>query len=483
MLHEPPLLETAHAGRLFSRYRLAAQVFSVAQIMLLGRLLGPAAFGQFDMVLAVVVLLQALTVNGIDIHLVQEPELSPPQIDNHFWLMQWLGFAAGGALATVAAVLACLPAQRELAAVMAGTAGVLPLTALATVHLSLLQRRLELAAVGRLRLVAQAWAFLFAALCAALGAGVWALVVQQYVEWIVLARWSWRAEPWRPAAPRWQVDWSAFGFGSYYTLSQFVFNAAASIDKLLIGIAAGAVALGLYGRAYQWMMKPIGLVVTTVTAILLPALARHRLAPARQQRLVLGFYRVLGLALLPSAAVLAIAAPELTWVINGPLFREAGPVLAILALGLPARGLMDVFGTILLSRGKSAALLGWAIYTLVAVTAGVVTGLGIGSAYHARLEGAAWGLVAAMWLLLLPPYLPHILREIGLPWRNWVASLRSGARTALGVAAAMLPARWLMRQLFPEQPFVVLAVELGMGGLAALVLTLDDLRWFVLGRR
>ena len=241
-----------------------------------------------------------------------------------FWMNQLLGLAGTVAMLALTPVLTWFYADRpdataQLRGVAWALSGTMLVAALSTPHQALLQRHMRLGRLAVIRVTAQVGGGLLAVVAALAGWGVWALVVQQYVELALLAGLSWWSEPWRPL---WTLDRQGtrglVRFGGFYTAGGLMFYAMTNIDKILVGRLLGEVALGLYGQAFNLAMKPVNLVMTPLTGIMLPALSR---AGDRRQyhQLVLGFNRAIALVMLPAGMGLVIVAPEAIRVMGGPL--------------------------------------------------------------------------------------------------------------------------------------------------------------------
>ncbi len=108
-------------------------------------------------------------------------------------------------------------------------------------HIALLERNLRLGSAATCRLVGQGAGGVLAIALAVAGWGVWALVVQQYVELVALAALAWYLEPWRPSLVRGREPVAhTLRFGGYFTTTQIVLNLLTNADKILVGFLLGA---------------------------------------------------------------------------------------------------------------------------------------------------------------------------------------------------------------------------------------------------
>jgi len=451
---------------------VATQV--VSQAVMLGILavlyhkVGPGPYGLLGMAMTLQLLLRIVSPGGLDVAAVQQAELNDRQMSGVFWMTQLLGLLGTLAMLALTPAVVWFYADRpgattELRGVALALSGTLLAAALATPHQALLQRHMRLGRLAVIRVTAQISGGLTALVAALAGGGVWALVGQQYVELLVLAGLAWWSEPWRPL---WTLDRPGtrglIRFGGFYTLSGLMFYAMTNIDKILVGRLLGEVALGLYGQAFNLAMKPVNLVMTPLTGIMLPALSR---ATDRRQfhELVLGFNRAIALIMLPAGMGLVIVAPEAIRVMGGPRWAAAGPLLAALGIAVLVQGFFNALGSVFASSGHPLRLFGAAAIIAVVMSAGFVAGLAVGW-WAGRPElGVALGYSLTLAVVVFPPYAVYALRMVGLSWRQWLVQIVPAARAALLMGLIVLACRaWLVRRTGLSDP-ALLAVELVVG--------------------
>ena len=444
--------------------QVAAQVVTLGVLAVLYRLLGVEPYGLVGMVVPLLLLLRILMTGGLDVATVQQAELDHRQLSALFWMTQGLGVVMGAVTAACAPLLAWLYDVPELRGLTLALAGIAPATVLGTQHLALLQRRLRLGTVAVLRLVALALGGLAGIAAALAGWGVWALVVQQYAELLVLAAGAWVLEPWRPGlALRGTGARPLVRFGGHYTLSSLMFYVTQNADKVLVGCCLGPAALGLYSQAFGLMMKPVGVVMTPLAGVMLPALCRA--APDRRhyQTLVLGFFRFIALVMLPAGVGLMIVAPEAMRVVGGPQWEAAGPVLAVLAAAVLAQGFFNALGSVLVSAGRADRL-----FRASAVIAGVflvafVLGLRLGLLAGRPLVGVGMSYSLTMLLAVFPPYLAISLRTVGIGCGAWLGQLRTAAAATVAMGLIVAACHVVLGRVIGTSDMVLLAAELLLG--------------------
>jgi O-antigen/teichoic acid export membrane protein len=298
--HEPvaaPPPELAAAVRRGTRTVLAAQIAS--QVVSLGvlavmlRLVERSEYGLLGMVLPAVMLPRMAATLGLSTTVLQR-DLSPAQLSSLFWLNLVWGLVAAAVTSICGPWLASVFDQPVLAPLCLALAGSTLLVAVANQHQALLERKLNLGPLAAARLLALVCGGFAGIYAARRGAGLWALVAQQYGELIVLAIWSWLLEPWRPGWPdRATHVGGLVRFSGYYSASQIVNYLAQNLDKLILPALLGsraAVAIGLYSQAFNLMMKPVYVLTAPLTGVMVAGLSQSQHDPATHAVAVARFF-------------------------------------------------------------------------------------------------------------------------------------------------------------------------------------------------
>ena len=491
--------ELAHTVRRGTRVvlitQVAAQLVSLAILAIMLRLLRREEYGLVGMVLPAVMLPRMAATLGLWAAVMQR-DLAHDELSSLFWLNVVWGLVAAAATALCGPWLAAAYDQPLLAPLCLSLAGSTLLVALANQHQAMLERKLQLGPLSAARLLALVCGGFAGIYSARRGAGIWALVAQQYGELIVLAIWVWLLEPWRPGWPRKGVA-GLVRFSGYYSLSQLVHYLSQNLDKLLLPALLGtraAAAVGLYSQAFNLMMKPVYVLTSPVAGVMVAGLSQSQTDPATHAAVAARFFRLVGVALFPCAAGLLVVGPDVMTVIGGREWKEAGWILAALAPALAVQGLVNLAGLALTSAGRSGRLLAASVLQCLLLVQGGLAGFFLGRTYLAGTSGdpaigGAIGLaisysavLVGVWFL---PYLWFCLRSaairpadvllplwpafraaalmglvvwgLGLvpPLRSLAPAVRLGVLVAAGVAVYALLARrelaWLWHELRAAQ--------------------------------
>ncbi len=459
--------------------QIASQLLSLAVLAILYRQLGVPPYGLIGMVMPLLVLARIVIASGLDVVTVQQAELSAEQVSALFWVNQILGLGMTLATAALAPVVAWFFDEPELIGLTLALSGTSMAFVLGTQHQALLQRRMRLGTLAAIRLGSLGASGLAAIVLALSGVGVWALVAQQYVELLVLAGLAWWAEPWRPQrALRGVGGRRLLGSGGHYLTSNLMSYLVGNVDKILVGRFLGRDALALYSQAFNLAMKPVHVLNTPLSSIMLPVLSRTANGP-HYVGLALGFFRFLLLVTLPAGVGLALVAPEAMRVLGGPEWVAAGPILGVLALVVPAQSCYFALAGLMASKGQTRRLsLAWTGGAVVLCGA-FSLGLVVGSRGNWPVLGTALGYTLGMLLLVFPPTLLFALRSVGVPWRDWIAQLRPAVPATAAMAMVVLATKWLLETVLAWPASALLLGEV-LAGVATYVLwARDALRWYL----
>ncbi|MBA3351933.1 MAG: oligosaccharide flippase family protein, partial [Blastocatellia bacterium] len=110
---------------------------------------------------------------------------------------------------------------------------------------------------------------------------------------------------------------SMVAFGANVTAFQFLNYFTRNFDNILIGRVLGAVAIGVYSKAYGLLMAPMAQINAPVGAVMLPALSRLQSRPVEYARLYLRAVRGICLCAVPAVVFSFFFAREVVLVLLG----------------------------------------------------------------------------------------------------------------------------------------------------------------------
>ena len=422
---------------------IASQIVSLATLAVLYRLISPEIFGVFAIALLVVNFARIFANFGLGVASVQDQDLSDEERSALFHYGGRIAVMTAGVLGLVSIPIAWFFGEFALRDALILPTLALPFTVVGIQHQALLERKMLLGRLAVCRLIAQLIGSIFAIVMAYRGLGIWSLTTQFAVETTSLGVALWIAEPWRPSDKNARnPDISRFKkFGAAYTLSSLAFWLTQNFDTLIVGWLGGKLAVGLYSQAFNLMMKPVLLVTTPVTAVMLPTLARSLPGSVEYRQLLVGFYRFVGLVLLPCSVGLFVLADDVMLVLGGNQWQTAGILLRALAPVIAVQGFINIAGSVFAAAGRADRLLAGSVVIALLLCQGIVAGWWFGVWFGPAGLGGPLGVAVAysavtMGVIFLP-YLGFCLKTVGVPMRVLLVALRKPAIASLLMGAAV----------------------------------------------
>lgn len=432
--------------------QVARMALQLVGVVVLARLLAPADFGLVALALVVVGLGELFRDFGLSQASVQATVLSAKQRTNLFWINAAIGLMLTALCLAAGPLLGLLSGEPEVVGICQALSATFLLNSLAAQYRAGLMRQLRFTAIAMLEVCAAAMGLVVAISGGILGIGYWALVAQQLTTVTVTAIALWVLGRWLPGLPNREGEVRSFlSFGFNLMASQIVSYIAAKADTVILGFRYSPEVLGLYNRAYQMVVVPVGQIRGPLTNVALPILSRLKNEVDEFNRFVRRGQLLLGYTLCLPLGLLAVAASPVVEIALGSDWLEAEFFLRCFAVAAMFQTLAFVGYWMYVARGLPHVLFRYSIMTAVIKISCVV----LGSAWGPH--GVAVGFAVAP-ALAWPLSLWWLSRHTPTPTR----ALYAGAgRVLAGVAAGAVPAAVLL-SLLPTGPFV--ALMLGAGG-------------------
>jgi lipopolysaccharide exporter len=410
---------------------VAMRLASLCLGIVLARLLTPEVFGIFAVALTVQTILLNLADLGMSADLVRRRDWRHrvPTVSSISLL---LGGMLTAAMVAAAPQLASLLGSDQAAPVIAVMSLSLVIAAVGVAPFATMQREFQQSkfflVIAISFLVGTSLTLL---LILVFGWGAMALAVGRVVEQacaVVLQFALTRTKP-RFGFDR-SVARSALAFGlpvsGANALSWLVLN----VDYIVIGRAAGAVALGLYVLAFNVSGWPVSALGQAVNSVALPGFSRLDRRKSAEN-FVSSFALVLSAGLLVGVLLATLAIPTVT-VVYGPTWLGSAGALAVLAIFGPMRVVIYLAAAFLIARGASTPVLLVQLAWVVGLVPAMIIGV------------QAWGLVGAGvahlavgFIVALPAYAVALNRQ-GVP----LSALVRTAAPPVGAAVLTAVAVW-----------------------------------------
>jgi len=443
---------------------VGSNLLSLAAFVVLGRILTPRDFGLVASATVVILFLRVLVDAGFSRLIVQRRDLTPEHIDTAFWTAIIMGLFFTVALAAAAPLVADAFGQPRLTNIVRALSLIFIFVSFDGTQSALLERRMEFRSQAIRRLIAGGLSTGAAIALGLLGAGVWALVVQQLVLEATTVLVLWTIAPWRP---RRRFSRTAFvelaGFGMRYSASVVLLYLGSNMDNLLIALVLGPVELGYYVIAYRIYVVGAEVLVGTVNRVALTTFSRLVGDSEALNASFIDATTITAFITLPCFAALALLAHPFITLIFGAKWAPSVPVLQVLAVAGVVQGQLGFTGNYAIALGKMSNQLIWLAALVGVELAGFAATVAFGIvAVAASLSGVM--------LLAWPIRLKQVSR-----WRHLSAgACFANVARLTGVTGAMVAVMWILGKVVDLPTGGVIAIQLVAGaacylGLAAVL--------------
>jgi len=437
-------------------------VLSLATLLVLARLIGPAEFGMAGLALSIVQILYLVVEMLFHDALVQRPVLEDRHVDSALWTSLILGVTMAGGCWALAPWAERLFEAPGLAPVLAWCGVSLIFGGANGVMTALLRRDLRFKRVAA-RSVLGRFAGAAAGLGLALaGFGVWALVAQQVAMAAASTLALWIRPPRRPALRlSWRHVRELLHFALPAFAASFLWQVNLKLFVLIVGYLLGPVAVGYLTIAMRMVDTARTLLATALHQLALPLFSRRQEDRAALARGFRGATEMTVLVTLPLFAGLFALAPETVHTVLGGGWEEAVPLIRILCVVAMAQMTRQFGNAVLTAVGQPRLL---AVQNLL----GFVVSVGLVLAFGRSGVLAATVMWGVRFLTVLPFNALLVRRAAGIGWADQFAPVLVPVLASSLMAGALMALRIFA---LPDWPaWGTLAALIPMGGALYLAL-------------
>jgi PST family polysaccharide transporter len=350
------------------------------------------------------------------------------------WYALWLGVA----MMVAAPLLSAVYDEPRLIAVIGVMTIASMVLSLADLPESLAMREMRFAALRKVEIGSIALGMVTGIVAARLGAGYWALVLQQVTINLCRATLAWRLVSWRPrrlptasTPPRDEQTGAALRFAGHYASTNVVTYLAMNVDRVAIGVTAGPHAMGLYDNSIRWGLYPVHQLYPPLLNVAVAGLSRTRDDVERYRRYWSTALLLVMSAILPAIAFLIAESESVIRTLLGDRWIEAIPLFRLVVIGGLAVALTRHSRWIFLSEGRTRSLLRLSILSLALTIVTVLVGARWG------IIGIATAYATARWLLLIPE-LSMAFSGSRIRWTDFFSVVWRPAVATSGAAAVVV---------------------------------------------
>lgn len=360
----------------------------------LARLLSPEEFGTIALLYLFTGIANAFVDCGFSSALIQRQEVTHTDESTVFWFNLLIGALVSLGLWGCAPLIASFFKLPILIPLTGWLALNIFLSALGSIHRTLLTKRLNFQIQMKITGVTTLISGVTAITMAWYGYGVWALAAQTLVATGVTTLLLWCLSRWRP-----KMVFSGksvrelFGFGIYLLASALMDTVYSRAYSVLIGNFFGVRELGFYNRAENTQQLPVGVLTSILSRVAFPIFSAAANDKAQLRRGVQLALRGIMLINVPMMLGVTATAEPLILTLFGSKWLPSVPILQVLSLGAVLWPLHVINLNVLMAQGHSHLF-----FRLEVVKKFVGSALLVGGTFYGVM-GIAWsqavfGLVA-----------------------------------------------------------------------------------------
>jgi O-antigen/teichoic acid export membrane protein len=408
--------------------KYVSQVLVICTTMVMARILTPAETGLYLVASAVILLADNFRAFGVNVYIVQAPDLDRAMIQSAFTVTLILSITMGGAIYLGTGQIASFYGKPELKHLLIVAALGFLVVPFASPIMALLQRDLAFKALAGLNIAAALTNAVVTIGMGVAGLGpasyMWGYVISSAV--LALLAFAVRPEPWifRPSF----VDVRRLLSFGLYSSSVTVANMAYDLlPRLALGKILGFDAVGLYSRAVTICQLPDRAIASAIQPVILPAMAVHARAGGDLKEAYLRGHMLMSAVQWPALIMVALLADPLVRILLGPQWGEVPPLVRLIALASMALAPAFMTFPLLVAIGRIRDALLSSTISLPPSVLIVVSAAPLGL----EAVAASLFLVAPLQMLVA---LFFVRRAIGLKWEEMALASRTSLVFALGTA-------------------------------------------------
>ena len=320
--------------------KLAVRFSALVVFVLLSRWLTREDIGLAALALAISGFVGAFAELSLGAYIVRHDDPDDTTLSTVFWTGVVGSTLAGVVVFVAADPIASLVGDDRLTPLIRAYAPLLLVGALGAVPSALIERRLEFRSLALRETLAATVSGAAGIGAAVAGAGVWALVVQSWVQAVVALVTIVAIARWRPRRRFSRQTLGEIGrFGGPLLGVQLAQNVRDRGEQIVLGGILGVAALGTWTIATRILAVVADLSVSVLDVVALPVFAKVRSEPARLQRAYEQAVAACQAVLVPIVLVLAVAAPVLIPAVFGAQWHTSVVPTQLLCLAYAIGGL------------------------------------------------------------------------------------------------------------------------------------------------
>jgi Membrane protein involved in the export of O-antigen and teichoic acid len=359
---------TVRGGFWVFSLRIVQQIFGLARLLILARILAPHDFGLMGIALLAMSTLETFSQTGFQAALIQKKENIESYLDATWTVLILRGLLLFGILYFAAPFVASFFDTPEAKPIIQVIGLSVLFQAFTNVGVIYFQKELEFNKEFIYQFAGTLADFIVAVSAVLILRNVWALVFGLLAGNAVRCIVSYLIHPYRP---RLSMDLAKakelFGFGKWVLGSSILIFLITQGDDIFVGKLLGATALGFYQMAYRISNMPATEITHMISRVTFPVYSKLQNDIPKLREAYLKVLQVTAFLSFPVAGLIFVLAPDFTIIFLGEKWMPMVPAMQVLVFAGLARSVAATTGPIFYAVAKPKIETRWQVVRLFVI--------------------------------------------------------------------------------------------------------------------
>jgi len=359
---------TVRGGFWVFSLRIVQQIFGLARLIILARILAPHDFGLMGIALLTMSTLETFSQTGFQAALIQKKKDIESYLDGVWTVLILRGLALFGILYFAAPLAASFFDAPEAKPIIQVIGISVLLQAFTNIGVIYFQKELEFNKEFIYQFAGTLADFIVAVSAVLILRNVWALVLGLLAGNAARCFVSYIIHPYRPHL---SLDLGKakelFGFGKWILGSSILIFLITQGDDIFVGKLLGATMLGFYQLAYRISNMPATEITHVISQVTFPAYSKLQDNIPKLREAYLKVLKVTAFLSFPIAGLIFVLAPDFTKIFLGEKWMPMVPAMQVLVLAGLFRSIAATTGPIFHAVGKPKIDTRWQIARLFVI--------------------------------------------------------------------------------------------------------------------
>ena len=338
---------TVRGGFWVFSLRIVQQIFGLARLLILARILAPHDFGLMGIALLAMSTLETFSQTGFQAALIQKKENIESYLDAAWTVLILRGLLLFGILYFAAPFVASFFDTPEAKPIIQVVGLSVLFQAFTNIGVIYFQKELEFNKEFIYQFAGTLSDFIVAVSAVLILKNVWALVFGMLAGNAVRCIISYLIHPYRPRLSRDLAKAKElFGFGKWVLGSSILIFLLTQGDDIFVGKLLGATALGFYQMAYRISNMPATEITHVISRVTFPVYSKLQNDIPKLREAYLKVLQVTAFLSFPVAGLIFVLAPDFTKIFLGEKWMPMVPAMQVLCLFGVTRALNGTMGSI-----------------------------------------------------------------------------------------------------------------------------------------